>query len=375
VRPLADLVFEKTDGNPFFAIQFLTALKEEALLAFDPGTAQWIWDLPRIRAKGFTDNVVDLMAAKLSRLPPLTQKTLAQFACLGNSAETATLVLVHEGTEEALHTALWEAARAGLVIRSDRTYAFLHDRIQEAAYALIDEGERPEAHLRIGRLLVAATPLERIEESVFDIVDQFDRGATLIVGRREREQVAELNLVAGKRAKAATAYASAFRYLTVGRALLAENEWEDCYQLTFQIELNRAECEYLTGELALAEEHLSALSVRARTTVDAGAVACMRINIHTTRDQSDSAVEVGLDYLRRVDGPWPARPTASRVRQEYDLLWRRLGSDPIEALVDLPLLRDPDRRATMDVLTVLTSPALFTDMNLFRLRVFWKSSG
>jgi PAS domain S-box-containing protein len=369
VRPLAGLVFEKTGGNPFFTIQFLLALKEEALLAFDPGTAAWTWDLPRIRAKGFTDNVADLMAAKLSRLPPLTQKALGQLACLGNVAETAALTLVHGGTEEAIHAALWDAVRAGSVIRSDRTYGFLHDRIQEAAYALIDEGERAEAHLRIGRLLAAQTPPEELEENIFEVVNQFDHGAALIVTQGEREQVAELNLMAGKRAKVATAYASALQYLTAGRALLAENGWEECYQLTFQLELNRAECEYLTGELALAEELLAMLSVRAQTTVDAAAVTCVRINLYTTLDRSDSAVEAGLDYLRRVDCQWPAHPTADHVRQEYDRLWQRLGSGPIEGLLDLPLMSDPDRCATMDVLTVLTSPALFTDLNLFRLVV------
>ncbi len=151
-RPLGDLVFEKTGGNPFFTIQFLSALAEEALLTFDPGTATWTWDLPRIRAKGFTDNVADLIAAKLSRLPSATQNALGQLACLGNLAETATLALIHDGSEEGIHAALWEAVRAGLILRSDSTYTFLHDRIQEAAYALIAEGERAMAHLRIGHV-------------------------------------------------------------------------------------------------------------------------------------------------------------------------------------------------------------------------------
>ena len=369
VRPLAGLVFEKTDGNPFFTIQFLIALGEEVLLAFDPGTEAWTWDLPRIRAKGFTDNVADLMAGKLRRFSSTTQEALKQLACLGNVAPIATLALVHGTTEEAMHTALWEAVHAGLVLRQDSTYTFLHDRIQEAAYALIAEGERAMAHLRIGRLLAARTTSEELEDSIFDIVNQFDRGAALITTPEERKQVAGFNLMAGKRAKAATAYASALQYFTAGRALLAENEWERCYRLTFDLELNGAECEYLSGKLASAEEHLSALSVRTRTTVDSAAVTCVRINLYTTLDQSDSAVEVGLEYLRRVDDQWSPHPTAEDVRQEYDRVWQRLGSGSIEALLDLPLMSDPDRCATMDVLTVLTSPALFTDLNLFRLVV------
>src|SRR5437588_8061876 len=248
VRPLAALVFEKSEGNPFFTIQFLLALKEEALLAFDPGTAAWTWDVQRIRAKGFTDNVADLMAAKLSRLAPSTQKALGHLACLGNAAETVTLALVDGESEQSMHAALWDAVSAGLVIRSDRTYAFLHDRIREAAYALIGEAERAMAHLRIGRLLAANTAPEALEEKIFEAVNQFDRGAAMIVTQEEREQVARLNLVAGKRAKAATAYASALQYFMAGRALLAENGWEECYRLTFELELGWAECAYLTGE-------------------------------------------------------------------------------------------------------------------------------
>jgi PAS domain S-box-containing protein len=369
VRTLAGLVFEKTAGNPFFTIQFLSALVEEVLLAFDPGIAAWSWNLPRIRAKGFTDNVADLMAAKLSRLPPVTQSALGQLACLGNVAETATLSLVHGASEDAIHAALWEAVRAGLVIRSDSTYRFLHDRIQEAAYALIAESDRAMAHLRIGRLLAARTAAEELEERIFDIVDQFDRGAALITAEAERKQVAELNLMAGRRARAATAYGSALHYFIAGRALLAENGWERNYRLTFDLEFGWAECEYLTGELASAEVSLAALSTRARTTVDSAAVTRVRINLYTNLDHSDSAVEVGLEYLRRIDDRWSPHPTAQDVGQEYDRLWQRLGSASIEALLDLPLMTDPDRCATMDVLTVLTSPALFTDLNLFRLVV------
>jgi PAS domain S-box-containing protein len=370
VQPLAELVFDKTAGNPFFTIQFLSALAEETLLTFDPDRAAWVWNLPRISAKGFTDNVADLMATKLSRLPPTTQKVLAQLACLGNVAETATLALVHQASDEGIHAELWEAVRAGLVHRTDSTYAFFHDRTQEAAYALIPEDERAIAHLRIGRLLAARTATEQLEENIFDIVNQFDRGAALIDTAGEREQVAMFNLIAGKRAKVATAYAAALQYFATGRALLTDDhEGEQRYQLIFNLELNCGECEYLTGALAPAEKRLSLLSTRARTVVNAAAVACVRINLYTTLDRSDRAVEVALAYLHRVDAQWPQDATAEVVQQEYGRLQERLESGSIEGLLDLPLMSDPDRRATMDVLTVLTTPALFTDLNLFRLVV------
>ncbi|HLQ15949.1 MAG TPA: GAF domain-containing protein, partial [Candidatus Eisenbacteria bacterium] len=368
-RPLAELVKEKTGGNPFFAIHFFIALADEGLLAFDPVASAWQWNIDRIRAKSYADNVVDLMAGKLKRLSATTQEALKQLACLGNVAEIATLTLVHGETEEAMHAALWEAVRAGLVVHQDNAYRFLHDRIQQAAYSLIPEAQRAEVHLRIGRVLLASMTADEFAEHLFDVANHFNRGATLLVDRDEKAQVATIELRAGRKAKASTAYASACVYLVAGMALLDESGWGSHYDLTFSLWLERAECEYLTGQLASAEARLSLLSTRARTIVDSAAVTRVRINLYTNLDHSDSAVEVGLEYLRRINGQWSPHPTEEDVRQEYDRLWQRLGSGSIEALLDLPLMSDPDRCATMDVLTVLTSPALFTDLNLFRLVV------
>jgi predicted ATPase/signal transduction histidine kinase len=363
VQPLAELVFEKTAGNPFFAIQFVTALAEEKLLTFDPASSAWRWEIDRIRAKGFTDNVADLMAGKLSRLPRKTQEALGMLACLGSGTKAPMINLIDETTNEAL----WEAVRAGFVFRQDSTWSFIHDRVQDAAYGLIPELDRPATHLRIGRALAARTEQVLLEDNIFDIVNQLDRSLALITTQAEREQVATLNLMAGKRAKTSTAYASALQYLTAGGTLLAAEEWGACYELAFDLELNRAECEHLTGDPVTAEERLLALSTRARTIVDAAAVTCARLELYTALGRIDSAVEVGLEYLRRVDATWPLQVSNEAVRQEYDRYWQQLGSRPIESLVDLPLLADADQRATMNVLSALTSPAFFSDENLFHL--------
>src|SRR5713226_924873 len=252
--PLAQLVHDKTAGNPFFVIQFLYALAEEGLLTFDHDAARWCWDLSRIHAKGYTDNVVDLMVGKLTRLPAETQKALQQLACLGNVAEITMLSIVLGTSAEQAHAALWEAVRQELVERLAGAYRFVHDRVQEAVYSLIPEALRAEVHLRIGRLLAAQTPPERREEAIFDIVNQLNRGAALITSQDEREQLAELNLIAGKRAKASTAYASALTYLNAGAALLAEDCWQRRHELIFALELHRAECEFLTGAVQLQRE-------------------------------------------------------------------------------------------------------------------------
>jgi predicted ATPase/signal transduction histidine kinase/CheY-like chemotaxis protein len=366
-EPLARLVYDKTLGNPFFAIQFLTALAEEGLLAFDANAAVWNWDLPRILAKGYTDNVVDLMVGKLERLPNATQERFKQLACLGNVAEIATLTLVHGLSEEDIHAALWDAVRTGLILRQDGGYAFLHDRVQEAAYGLISAPERPAIHLRIGRLLAAQTPLENLEDNIFEIVNQLNRGAALITSREERERVAELNLIAGERAKTATAYVSALTYFTAGRALLTAESWVQHYPLVFALEFHRAECEFLSSQLPAAEQRLAMLAAQVATLIDSAKVACLRLELYTTLDRSDRGVELCLEYLRRIGVHWSPHPTRDEVRTEYDEIWRRIGSASVETLIDLPLMTDLESRATLDVLAQVVTPALFTDENLLCL--------
>ena len=369
VRPLAKLVFEKTGGNAFFVNQFIAALAEDGLLAFDSDRRGWKWDIDRIRAKGFTANVADLMAAKMNRLPKATQEALGSLACLGSVAAVATIDLISGSEKEAVHAALWQAVRAGLISRLDGAYVFIHDRVQEAAYALIPEHERALAHLRIGRLLASETAPDKRDEKIFDIVNQLNGGAALIETPEEREQVAELNLSAGKRAKAAAAYSAALQYFSKGYGLLGESDREQKSQLAFDLELNWAECEYLTGRFASAEERLSVLSRGAANLVDTAAVACLRMTLYTTLDRSDRAVDVGLEYLRRVGVDFSPHPTDDDVRQEYDRLWRHLGDRAIGALVDLPVARDPDCIATLEVLTLTVPAANFTDENLFCVAV------
>ena len=164
--PLAQLVHEKTAGNPFFVVQFLHALAEEDLLTFDHDAACWCWDLDRIHTKGYTENVVDLMVEKLRRLPAETRQALQLLACLGNVASIAIVSLVLGTAEERAHAALWEALRQDLVERLDGSYKFAHDRVQEAAYSLIPDALRAATHLRVGRLLAAQTPPEKREEEI-----------------------------------------------------------------------------------------------------------------------------------------------------------------------------------------------------------------
>lgn len=368
-QPLVRLVHEKTGGNPFFTIQFLMVLAEETLLAFEHRSAAWTWDIARIRTKGFTDNVLDFMATKLGRLSPATRDLLGKLACVGNTGQAVTLSMVFGISEDEIHAALWEVVRTGLISRQEGAYTFLHDRVREAAYTLICEDERAAVHLQIGRILAARTMPADIDRKIFEVVNQLDRGAALIQSPEERQQVAALNLRAGKRARTSTAYASALTYFAAGRALLGDDGWQRQQPLMFDLELHLGECEFLTGELASAERRLLALVGRAASVVDKAAVTRLRLALYLTLDRPDRAIEVGLEYLRHIGIDWSSQPSQDDVRLELERMQRLLHGRSIEQLIELPPMGDLAWRATMDVLSGLFAPTLLTDSNLYDLVV------
>jgi len=366
-QPLAKLVHEKTGGNPFFAIQFLTALAEERLLAFNLASATWIWDLERIRSKGYTDNVVDLMIGKVKRLPDETQGALQQLACLGNVAEIGTLALVHEKSEEGIHAALWDAARTGLIYRQESSYMFLHDRIQEAAYALIPEGERAVAHLRIGRMLASRAVPAEVEDKIFEVVNQFNHGATLLTDSDEKTEVARLDLRAGRKAKTSAAYASACAYFAAGMALLEDQDWASQYELMFSLWLERAESEFLTGNFEQAGQLIEELLQRGTSKVDRAAVYRLKIQLQIAKGEYPQAVGTALACLRLFGIELPAHPNPEQVQAEYETVWRNLEGRPVENLLDLPLMTDPELQAAMAVLRWLLEAAYAIGPQLFCL--------
>ncbi|WP_367863287.1 AAA family ATPase [Pseudomonas guariconensis] len=369
VMGLAQLVQDKTAGNPFFVIQFLQALAEESLLAYDHAARRWRWESQRIHAKGYTDNVVDLMVGKLARLPLATRQALQHLACLGNVAHTQTLALVLDLPPERVQAVLWPAIRLELVAHQDGTCAFVHDRIHEAAYSLIAEQDRAVMHLRIGRLLAEQVSAQHREEAIFEIVGQLNRGVALIDACAEREQLAALNLLAGRRAKAASAYGSALAYLSVGEHLLEGPAAAHPHELSFALALNLAECEFLTGQLGHADQRLIGLAQRARTAAEGVAVACLHMDVYLMLDRSDRAVAVCLAWLRQVGIHWRTQPDDDEVRGEYDQIALQVGTRSIEQLIDLPLMEDATSLATLDVLCKLFAPAVQTNANLACLTI------
>jgi signal transduction histidine kinase len=284
------------------------------------------------------------------------------------------MAVVQGCSESELHAALSEATEAGFVSRGPDGYAFCHDRIREAAYALVPENERAAVHLRIGRTLLVKLPQSDALERVFDVVGQLNHGAALVTSAGERLKIAELNLIAGRRARATSAYQSALVHLVAGEALLSEDHWEQHYALRFPLALQRAECEFLTGAPLAAEERLSRLRERANGWTDLSAIACLRMTIHITLDRTDRALEIALEQLRDFGLDLPAHPNAEEVRAEYDRLRRQLAERPIEALAGLSVMTDPDFLALMEVLLAMLPAAVFMEKNLHDLAILRMSN-
>lgn len=366
-RELAELLSEKTGGNPFFVLEFMATLAHEGLLEFDSAANRWRWDIARIRAKGITDNVAELLSAKLGRLPPATREALGQLACLGHTAHARTLALLRGAAEQQLHATLADAVEAGFIVASDGCFAFTHDRVQEAAYARLPSAERAALHLQIARGLRSLITPDELDEKVFELVHHYDRGAAAIDSREERGSVAELYLIAGKRAKTAGAYASSRLYFQAGAALLDDAAWQRQDRLAFELELHRSECEIVIGGMGDAEARLATLMQRASSISEQAAVVCLAVLLYFSTGRSERAVDVALGFLERVGVNWSRRPREAEVRREYEEMRRKLAGRELAALVSLPAMSDPACIATMAVLTELFPAAYAVDRYLLEL--------
>ncbi|QDL95978.1 AAA family ATPase [Rhodopseudomonas palustris] len=362
VAPLAALIHRKTGGNPFFAIQFFSSLINEQLVSFDVLNERWSWNVELIEGKGFTDNVVDLMSRRLDRLPPRTRAILRIFPCLGMAADAALLGRLCDIATEAVHDGLQELVAAELVLRTDEDYRFVHDRVREVAYRLIDPVELPAIHLEIARHLATSIPTR--PDALFQIVDHYNLGAALIDSDAERLAVARLNREAGRAAMKAIAYGSAQAYLTTALALLGDSALECEPDLAFDVEYLIAECEFLTGAMAEAEARLQRLAPLAPTPHARSFVVALQVTLYTAIDRSDRAIETCLAYLRDFGIIWPQHPDRDQAKAEYRLLMERLGGRSIESLIDLPAITDQSRAAPMAVMSAALAPAFFTDLNL-----------
>ncbi|HEX5751793.1 MAG TPA: ATP-binding sensor histidine kinase [Archangium sp.] len=369
VVPLSALLLEKTGGNPFFLIQLLLTLNQDGLLARTPQGA-WRWDAAGVRAKAYSDNVVDFMVGKLRQFPAGTQHLLRLAACVGNGFALPMLAIISGVEPSEVEQSLEPALQEGLLARHGlEHYRFLHDRIQQAAQALIPEEERAAVHLRIGRLLLASLSAEQVREKLFDLVGQLNAGAALLEDPEERLQVARLNAEAGRKARAAIAYRSAIAYFETAFGLLPGEPWTAHPELAFKLRLEQATCEFMNGHAAGARHLLAELRPRARTAPDIAAVYRLTSELHLAQGEIQEALTCFLECLALLGMPMPPHPTWEEVVAANEEVWALLDGRPIESLIDLPLLTDADIQAVLGVLGAMFAVAYFTDNNLLALHL------
>ncbi|MEH1847321.1 MAG: AAA family ATPase [Nostoc sp.] len=389
-QPLTELVYQKTKGNPFFATQFLKALYEEEQITFDWEARHWQCDIAQVRALAITDDIVEFMALQLQKLPIPTQDVLKLAACIGAEFDLATLAIVSQQFLENTAAALWKALQEGLIIpnteiykffiQSDSAsicdaaanpiYRFLHDRVQQAAYSLIPEEQKQITHLNIGRLLQQATSASEQDKQIFAIVNHLNKGISLIEDETEQQELIQLNLMAGQKAKGATAYGAALNYFNTGISLLRGNCWQTHYTLALVLYEGAANSAYLSANFEQMEEFAEVVLTHARSWLD-------RINVYNTKiracmaqNQLLEALQLARFVLKPLGVYLPEQPTPADIKQALQHTQIQLSNRSMESLLHLPKMTAPDKKAAIMILSTIMSPAYQAAPNLMPLVVF-----
>ena len=391
-KPLTELVYQKTKGNPFFATQFLKGLYEDELISFNRDVGYWQCDLTKVRQVALTEDVVEFMASRLYKLPSATREILKLAACIGNQFDLETLTIVSERESMEVAASLWKALQEGLVLPLGETYKFfqgseaedkvgvedisvgykfLHDRIQQAAYFLIPDDRKPAIHYRIGQLLLQSIPELGQSNRLFDTIGHINLGKSLLQEGAEIENSARLNLVAAQKASSATAYEAAMGYCQIGIELLGEAAWSDRYELMLQLYLTLAAAqlsslnyEKLSRTTTVALEHMT-------DAIDRANIYQFQIIRYTLQGECEKAIQTGLLTLAELGIEIQGQDIAALVDRECAAIDEALKDcSPLE-LLDLPKATDSRIQAIVKLLIVLDPPIYMTgNMELYRFVSF-----
>ncbi|MFB2894787.1 AAA family ATPase [Aerosakkonemataceae cyanobacterium BLCC-F50] len=377
ITTLAELVLQKTGGNPFFVNEFLKTLYAEQLITFDTEHICWQWDINQINAKEITENVVELMIDKLKKLPESTQKILQLAACIGSDFDLNTLSIVCENSPTEIYYDLIAAVQFGLIVPISeldenlliQDYKFLHDRVQQAAYSLIDDEQKQVLNLQIGRNLLEKIPSEKLSEKLFEIVDHFNLGCELVSEQSERENIAKLNLMAGRKAKAAIAFSAAFNYLTTGIKLLSNNCWQSQYNLALALHEEVAEVAYLCSEFEQTKQLVDVVLQQANSTLDTIKAYEIKLKTLIAQFKQLETLKLGLEVLEKLGINLPESPNQLDIEQALSRTKTLLNNRSFEALLDLPIMTDVRSLACIRILTSILPAAYGAMPNLMILIV------
>ncbi|MDF5706702.1 MAG: AAA family ATPase [Nostoc sp. S4] len=380
--PLTELIYRKTKGNPFFVTQFLKALYEDGWITFDSQRRFWQADIAQIQALTLTDDVVEFMVHQIQKLPATAQSVLKLAACIGNCFDLATLAIVYEKSLTETAVDLWRPLQEGLILPTSEVYKFfqnssndsescqllmssnrlpnykfLHDRVQQAAYSLIPQEQKQVTHLKIGQLLLSNMNLAQQDEKVFEIVNQLNIGKNLISEQTQQIELAQLNLKAGRKARAATAYIAAFEYFNTGIALLPSKPWQTQYELTLALYEAATEAAYLSGNLEQMSQLAVVILEQASTLLDKVKIYEIKIQAAQAQHQFIEAVQIALEILEHLGISFPHQPSESDIAQACAATNSILTGRQALDLIALPQMNQPEKLAAIRILTGVSSSA------------------
>lgn len=387
--PLAKLCFEKTQGNPFFLNQFLSTLYQEKFISFDLSNKKWNWNIKEIQSKQITDNVVDLMANRIRKLPDITQNVLRLSACIGNQFDLRTLATVNEKSLSRTAVELWDALKEGFIIPLTETYKlighnsdnveidsiipqyrFLHDRVQQAAYSLIAEEERKKVHLGVGRLLLIKMSDELQEENLFDIVNHLNLGKDLISDKNEKERLIELNLSVAKKAKLSAAFEPAFSYAQNAISLLIEDSWVSQFDLTKKVYMEATETAYLSGHFERMENLLETILAKEIPLIDQAKIYEIKILSAIAQHDMTLAIKIALQILKILGIELSQNPSQEIIGKGLGEIMQALAAYKISDLLELPTMTNIENIAAMRIMKLIFSCCYQVDPGLFPILVF-----
>ncbi|MEH2181293.1 AAA family ATPase [Nostoc sp.] len=368
IAPLAELIWRKANGNPYFTNEFLKALYIEGLIVFDINQLRWQWDITHIKAKNITDNVVELIIAKLKQFPKQTQQILSLAACVGAEFDLATLSVICERPAVEIFAELTTVIQSELLLATSeldenlliQNYKFSHDRVQQAAYDLIvDELNKQIVHLQIGRNLLKEALAACLSDRLFEIVDHLNHGIELITNQAERDEIAKLNLIAGQKAKGSIAYSVAEKYLATARAWLDTSSWQTNYDLTLELYVETTEVAYLCGDFEDVEQWAGVVLQEAKIVLDSVKVYEVKIQTDIAQNQFLKAINTALQVLQQLGISFSETPSQSDIQLELDAITSRFSQKPIGDLIHLPEMIEPNQLAAMRILSSIMIVARF----------------
>jgi GAF domain-containing protein len=223
-------------------------------------------------------------------------------------------------------------------------------------------------HQQIGQLLLKNTPLDEREPKIFAIVDQLNVGKRLINQQSERDELAQLNLIAGRKAKASAAYQPAFDYLKLGLELLGADSWQTQYDLSLALHEEAAEAAYLSGDFEQMEKWIEVVLQQAKTVFDKVKVYEVNIQAYQTQNQLKKALKTGLQVLEQLGVKFPNSPKKTHILVGWlKIKVRLVGKKQIGDLIHLPEMTNHKQKAIMRLLVKIIASAYMVAPKLFVL--------